>query len=181
MSLPLFFFWVFAAVTVVGALGVVLMRQPLHSALFLLASFLGVAALYLLARAELVAAVQILVYAGGVMVLFLYTIMLVNVKRTRSERFLTKNVAAAVVAGLALLAVVGGAVVTDLTQAGPPADGARLATTVVGSTTVTGNAQAVGWLLYRDWFLPFEIASVFLLVAMIGAVVLGKRTMESFD
>jgi len=77
----LFFFWLFSAVVVVGAVGVVVMRQPIHSALFLLLSFLGVACLYVQARAELVAAVQVLVYAGGVMVLFLYTIMLVNVKR----------------------------------------------------------------------------------------------------
>ena len=81
MEPGLFFFWLFSAVVVVGAVGVVVMRQPIHSALFLLLSFLGVACLYVQARAELVAAVQVLVYAGGVMVLFLYTIMLVNVKR----------------------------------------------------------------------------------------------------
>ncbi|MBK9967557.1 MAG: NADH-quinone oxidoreductase subunit J [Holophagales bacterium] len=88
MEPALFFFWAFAAVTVVGAVGVVVMRQPIHSALFLLMSFLGVACLYVQAGAELVAAVQILVYAGGIMILFLYTIMLVNVRRQRTERYL---------------------------------------------------------------------------------------------
>jgi NADH:ubiquinone oxidoreductase subunit 6 (subunit J) len=68
---------------------------------------------------------------------------------------------------------------------GPPADPAKLRTTVIetkyASEEKPGNSEAVAWSLYRDYLLPFEIASVFLLVAMIGAVVLGKRTMEKFD
>jgi NADH-quinone oxidoreductase subunit J len=180
----LFFFWLFAAVVVVGAAGVVVMRQPLHSALFLLLSFLGVACLYVLASAELVAAVQVLVYAGGVMVLFLYTIMLVNVRRQRTERYLHRQAVPALAFGFLFLVVVGGIVVNEAhTLAGkvPPADPKALATTVIDGVTVLGNTQAVGWMLYRDYLLPFEIASVLLLVAMIGAVVLGKRTMERFD
>ncbi len=184
MEPALFFFWLFAAVVVVGAVGVVVMRQPIHSALFLLLSFLGVACLYVQARAELVAAVQVLVYAGGVMVLFLYTIMLVNVKRQRTERYLHPQTVPALGFGFLFLVVVGGVVVNEVhALAGrlPAADPKALATTVVNGTAVAGNAQAVGWVLYRDYLLPFEIASVFLLVAMIGAVVLGKRTMERFD
>jgi len=180
----LFFFWAFAAVTVVGAVGVVVMRQPIHSALFLLLSFLGVACIYVLAHAELVAAVQILVYAGGIMILFLYTIMLVNVKRQRTERYLHRQAIPALGFGFLFLLVVGGVVVNEarsLAAKVPAADPKTLATTVIDGATVVGNTQAVGWLLYRDYFLPFEIASVFLLVAMIGAVVLGKRTMERFD
>ena len=60
-------------------------------------------------------------------------------------------------------------------------DPAKLAAVTIAGTRVAGNSQAVGWALYREYFLPFEVASVFLLVAMIGAVVLGKRTMERFD
>lgn len=184
MEPALFFFWLFAAVVVVGAVGVVVMRQPIHSALFLLLSFLGVACLYVQARAELVAAVQVLVYAGGVMVLFLYTIMLVNVRRQRTERYLHRQAVPALGFGLLFLLVVGGVVVNEagvLAGKAPMADGTALATTVIGGQTVLGNTQAVGWALYRDYLLPFEIASLFLLVAMIGAVVLGKRTMERFD
>jgi NADH-quinone oxidoreductase subunit J len=180
----LFFFWAFAAVTVVGAIGVVVMRQPIHSALFLLMSFLGVACLYVLASAELVAAVQVLVYAGGIMILFLYTIMFVNVRRQRTERYLHLQAVPALGFGFLFLLVVGGVVVNEarsLAAKVPAADPKALATTVVDGVTVLGNTQAVGWMLYRDYFLPFEIASVFLLVAMIGAVVLGKRTMERFD
>ena len=184
MEPALFFFWAFAAVTVVGAIGVVVMRQPIHSALFLLLSFLGVACLYVLASAELVAAVQILVYAGGIMILFLYTIMLVNVRRQRTERYLHRQAIPALGFGFLFLLVVGGVIVNEaraLAGKMPAADPKALATTVVNGVTVAGNTQAVGWMLYRDYFLPFEIASVFLLVAMIGAVVLGKRTMERFD
>ena len=184
MEPALFFFWLFAAVVVVGAVGVVVMRQPIHSALFLLLSFLGVACLYVLASAELVAAVQVLVYAGGVMVLFLYTIMLVNVRRQRTERYLHPQAVPALGFGFLFLVVVGGIVLDGgraLAGRTPAADPAVLATTFVNGARVAGNTQAVGWMLYRDYLLPFEIASLFLLVAMIGAVVLGKRTMERFD
>ncbi len=197
-----FFFWVFAVVVVLGAVGVVAMRQPVHSALCLLASFLGVAALFVTAHAEFLAAVQVLVYAGGIMVLFLFTIMLVNIRRTAGEPFLHRQAGVALLVAFLLLAVVGGVIVassraTGLTEAGAPADPAKLATTSVTRTVtrtvdgkkvkasvteeVPGNSQAVAWGLYRDYLLPFEVASVFLLVAMIGAVVLGKRTMERVD
>jgi NADH-quinone oxidoreductase subunit J len=197
-----FFFWLFAALVVLGAVGVVAMRQPVHSALFLLLSFLGMAALFVTANAEFLAAVQILVYAGGIMVLFLFTIMLVNVRRTAGEPFVHTQAGAGLLAGFLLLAIVGGTVVASsrvrgLSDLGEPADPVRLAQTPITRTTtevvdgkkvstpvtenVAGNSQAVAWALYRDYLLPFEVASVFLLVAMIGAVVLGKRTMERVD
>src|SRR5512143_108286 len=197
-----FFFWLFAALVVLGAVGVVAMRQPVHSALFLLLSFLGVAALFVMAHAEFLAAVQVLVYAGGIMVLFLFTIMLVNVRRAAGEPFVHTQGGAGLVVGFLILAIVGGTVVAStrvrsLADLGAPADPARLATTSITRTTtevvdgnrvsknvtedVAGNSQAVAWGLYRDYLLPFEVASVFLLVAMIGAVVLGKRTMEHVD
>ena len=85
MTAP-FFFWFFAAVVVFGAVGVVAMRQPVHSALFLLLSFFGVAALFITLNAEFLAAVQVLVYAGGIMVLFLFVVMLINVRTLPEER-----------------------------------------------------------------------------------------------
>jgi NADH-quinone oxidoreductase subunit J len=197
-----FIFWLFAAIVTAGAVGVVAMRQPVHSAICLLLSFLGVAGLFVLAHAEFLAAVQILVYAGGIMVLFLFTIMLVNVRRAAGEPYVHTQAGAGLLAGFLLLAIVGGTVVASsrvrsLSDAGDLADPARLATTSITrnvtsvvegkkvSTPVTeivsGNSQAVAWGLYRDYLLPFEVASVFLLVAMIGAVVLGKRTMERVD
>lgn len=197
-----FIFWLFAAIVTVGAVGVVAMRQPVHSALCLLLSFLGVAGLFVLAHAEFLAAVQILVYAGGIMVLFLFTIMLVNVRRAAGEPYMHTQAGAGLLVGFLLLAIVGGTVVASsrvrgLSGTGDLADPARLATTSITRTVtetvdgkrvkkevteeVAGNSQAVAWGLYRDYLLPFEVASVFLLVAMIGAVVLGKRTMERVD
>ncbi|HQR45598.1 MAG TPA: NADH-quinone oxidoreductase subunit J [Thermoanaerobaculia bacterium] len=182
MTPALFLFWVLAAVVVIGAVGVIVMRQPVHSALFLLLSFVGVAGLFVLASAEFLAAVQILVYAGGIMVLFLFTIMLVNVRRQATESFLHRQAAVAVLFGLVFYAIVGGLLVGEAKKlASVAADPANLATVAAAGVRVAGNSQAVGWALYREYFLPFEVASVFLLVAMIGAVVLGKRTMEKVD
>jgi len=197
-----FFFWLLAAVVVVGALGVVVMRQPVHSALFLLLSFLGIAGLFVLAHAEFLAAVQVLVYAGGIMVLFLFTIMLVNIRRTKAEPYVHRQAGVAILVALLLFSVVGGKLIgsvrrdvsADRLAAADPAalavahvtrtrnavvDGRRVAEVV--KEDVPGNSQAVAWGLYRDYLLPFEVASVLLLVAMIGAVVLGKRTMERID
>jgi NADH-quinone oxidoreductase subunit J len=112
--------------------------------------------------------------------------MLVNVRRQETERFIHRQAGVAIVVGLALYALLGGLLLGEVrTMAahdlGSAADPVRLASTVVDGVTVAGNSQAVGWSLYREYFLPFEIASVFLLVGMIGAVVLGKRTMEKVD
>jgi NADH-quinone oxidoreductase subunit J len=198
----LFFFWLFALVAVAGAIGVVVMRQPIHSALFLLLTLLSVAGLFVLNGAEFLFAVQILVYTGGIMVLFIFTIMLVNIKKTAREPFVHKQTGLALVAGVLLFFVVGGLAIAEARRSnasdlGEPANAAKLTTVVVDQrrTTVVdgkrtrttekvevrGNSQAVAWGLYRDYLVPFEVASIFLLVAMIGAVVLGKRTIERID
>ena len=182
MEASLLFFWIFAALAVAGAVGVVAMRQPVHSALFLLLSLLAIAGLFILNRAEFLFAVQMLVYAGGIMVLFLFTIMLVNVRKTQAEPYVHRQAGLALVVGLLLFFVVGGTVIATARQIETEAaDPARLTTATFNGKVITGNSQAVAMGLYRDYLLPFEIASVFLLVAMIGAVVLGKRTMEKID
>lgn len=167
-------FYLFAAVVVAGAVGVVSLRNPMYGALCLLATFLGVAALFLLRHAEFVGVVQIFVYGGGVMVLFLFVIMLVNLHRLRETRMLaTTAPLAAVVAVLlvgmllwAVLALPGGA-------SGAGAAGTAALREVAGEEL--GNSEAVAWVLFRDHLVAFEVASLFLLVAMIGAVVLGRR------
>ncbi len=165
-------FYVLASLTVAGAIGVVVLRNPVHSALSLLGCFLMVACLFVVQHAEFLAAVQVLVYAGGIMVLFLFVIMLVNVKRlSPSEVFLSRQapiaVAGTVLLGsiMAFLALSGGA------AAGP---GSQAALRAVEGEAL-GNTQAVGWLLYRTYLVPFEVVSVVLLVAMIGAIVFGRR------
>lgn len=164
-------FYLLAAVAVAGAVGVILFRSPVHAALSLLLTFLGVAGLFVLSHAEFLAAVQVLVYAGGVMVLFLFVIMLVNVRTLPTEgQYVRRLIPAAVILG-ALLAVLVGA---GLWAAGhAPVGGAAALTAVQGQEL--GNTEAVGWNLYRDYLLPFEVVSVVLLVAMIGAIVMGRR------
>lgn len=185
------FFWIFAIAAIFAGLLTVMARNAVHCALFLISSLLSVAALFVLLRAEFIAGVQILVYVGGVMVLFLFVIMLVNVgaeERGRDEVFnKPRQVTVAVVfcfllVGGLLYAInigYGGLRTRDenllalgeerrqaAEQALPPA--------ATGVTRITKDTEAVGSSLYRYASLPFEIASVLLLVAIIGSVMLAR-------
>ena len=164
-------FYLFAALAVAGALLVVTMRNPMYGAVGLLLAFLSVAALFLLRNAEFLAIVQVFVYGGGIMVLFLFVIMLVNLHRLHEERMLSGYWKAAVVVALLLVAVLG-LLLVDV-PFGPSFTTPEHFVDVDGQAL--GNSEAVAWQLYREYLLPFEIASVFLLVAMIGAVVLGRK------
>jgi len=165
------FFFLVAALAVAGAVGVVALRNPVHAALALLETFVMVAILFILRHAEFLAAVQVLVYAGGIMVLYLFVIMLVKVKDLRPED--------AFLSGIAPLAVLGGVLLGALLAFGillgtMAAGAGAAAMQTVGEETV-GNTEAVGWLLYTKFLVPFEVVSVVLLVAMIGAIVFGRR------
>lgn len=168
---PAILFYVFAAVAVVASCCVVTMRNPMYGAISLLVTFLSVAALFLLRHAEFLAFVQVFVYGGGIMVLFLFVIMLVNLHRLHESRMFGPNAPVALIAVLLLLGVFASLFVG---VAFAPADAAPAAFVTVDGAKV-GNTEAVAWSLYRDYLLPFEIVSVFLLVAMIGAVVLGRK------
>lgn len=171
MSLETILFLVLAGTTLGAAVMVVTLRNPMYCALALLGSFLSVAALFFLLHGEFLGIVQVFVYGGGIMVLFLFVIMLVNLQSLRevSLYFGQSRLAAALIVVFALVfiyLVLG--VDFDPAFADPAAFEA-----VDGE--VLGNTQAVAWSLYRDYLLPFEIASIFLLVAMMGAVILGRR------
>jgi NADH-quinone oxidoreductase subunit J len=170
-------FLVFAVLALAMAIAVVVARNPVHSALFLLASFLLVACIFILQQAEFVGAVQILVYGGGIMVLFLFVIMLVHQRTVKGALAFQHQWDVALlfllVFLLPFLYVLGTAKLPDV-PANP--DALRMVAGVV-----MGNTQAIAWVLYTDYLLPFEVASIFLLVAMIGAVVLGKRSFERVD
>ena len=162
-------FYVIAACILGFAVLVVSTKDTVHSVLFLVLDFLCVAALYALLGAEFLAAIQVLVYAGGIVVLYLFVVMLVNLKRpaeahqdAHRRSKLGFGLAAAVLAELVAVAVYGSA-----QPAAPLAAAAAL--------PVSGNVEQVGWMLYTSYLLPFEIASMLLLVAMIGAIVLAKR------
>jgi NADH-quinone oxidoreductase subunit J len=175
---PALLFYVFAALALIAALGVVSFKNPMYGALSLLVAFLAVAVLFLLRHAEFLAMVQVFVYGGGIMVLFLFVIMLVNLHKLSEVRIFQGQWPAALVLGLLLIGLFGWLFLH--VAFGPPNVQPQAFTAVaVGgdgiAPPVTGNSQVVAWSLYRDYLLPFEIASIFLLVAMIGAVVLGRR------
>lgn len=164
-------FYLFAAVVVIGALGVVTLRNPMYGAISLLVTFLGVAVLFFLRAAEFVAVVQIFVYGGGIMVLFLFVIMLVNQQHLMESDKYGPDKWLAVGVALVLAALFASAFLPA--RFVDPAAVPAAFSAVDGANP--GNSQAVAWLLYRQYLMPFEIVSVFLLVAMIGAVILGRR------
>src|ERR1700730_7544178 len=170
-------FLILAGVALFTAIAVVVSKNPVHSALYLLASFLVVACIFILEEAEFVGAVQILVYAGGIMVLFLFVIMLVHQRTSAGASAFQHQWDVALlllpVFLIPFLYILGTEKFVDVARS---TDALRM----IGNRVV-GNTEAVSWVLFRDYLLPFEVASVFLLVAMIGAVVLGKRSAQKVD
>jgi len=146
---------------------VVSTRDTVHSVLFLVLDFLFVAALYVLLGAEFLAVIQILVYAGGIVVLYLFVVMLVNLKRP-PEAYQDPRRQTKLGFGLAAAILVELAVISGYSYVRP-------APVMATPLPVTGNTEQVGWMLYTSYLIPFEIASMLLLVAMIGAIILAKR------
>jgi NADH-quinone oxidoreductase subunit J len=163
-------FYLLSAIILGTALLMVTSRNMVHSVVWMVASFVGIGALYILLHAEFVAAVQILVYAGGIVVLFLFVVMLVNLGEIRQMEYLHRQWVPASILALLLAAEIG-----FLVWGG----GASLPTDVGQAETMLrglgGNTETIGIVLYREYFFPFEIASVLLLVAMIGAIFLAKK------
>ncbi len=157
-------FWVFAVPLVATALGVVLARSPVYAAMNLVAAFFFMAGIYVLLTAHLIAFMQVLVYAGAVMVLFLFVIMLISIG---DEHLFPARKTAMQVLGafgaIALSAVIAASVAKAAT--GPMR--------VVGASF--GTVKAVGAVLFTEYLLPFEATSLLLLVAIVGAVVVAKE------
>lgn len=163
-------FYVLASVILISALLMVTSRNLVHSIVYMVISFVGVGGLFILLQAEFVAAVQILVYAGGIVVLFLFVVMLVNLGEINQIEYLHRQWLPATVLTLVLVAEIGALLwgnASGLPAAPAQADGALRG--------VGGNTETIAMSLYTDYLLPFEIASVLLLVAMIGAIYLAKR------
>lgn len=155
-------FWVFASLMLLSALGVILARFPVYSVLLLLVSMCCVAGLFVLQGAFFLAMLQVLLYAGAILVLFLFAIMLLNLDpaQWRQERARTLRVAGGLVA-LAFLAEM-----VWIIQ--------RAASSVAAAQPVPGTVAAIGRTLLHEYLLPFELTSFLLLVAIIGAVALAK-------
>ena len=164
------YFWVFAAVMVIASLGVVLQRNPMYSVLLLLASFGALAGLYILLNAPFVAAIQIIVYAGAIIVLFLFVVMLLNVPTEDPPHGYHAR-------------LLGGA--------GPRWFGALLAVVLVGELIyalshlratplpdgngTSSSVYTIGVTLFRDYAFAFEVTSVLILLSMVGAVILARK------
>ncbi len=157
-------FWVFAIPLVATAAGVVLSRNPVYAAMNLVAAFFFLAGIYVLLAAHLIAFMQILVYAGAVMVLFLFVIMLLSIGD--EHLFKEQHRAMQVVGALGAVMLVAVLAAAIGASAGGP--GAPLAADF-------GTVKAVGKVLYTEFLLPFEVTSLLLLVAIVGAVVVAKE------
>jgi len=161
-------FYVLSALILGFAVLVISTSNTVHSVLFLVMNFLLVAMLYVLLGAEFLAVIQVFVYAGGIVVLYLFVVMLVNLKRPPEVHQDPRRQARL---GLA----VAGAVLAELVAIIVYSSSTSPAVAAAGQTVKGGNVEQVGWLLYTDYLIPFEVASILLLVAMVGAIVLAKR------
>jgi NADH-quinone oxidoreductase subunit J len=162
-------FYVFALLVLGGAILTITRRSAVHSAISLIVSLLGVAGLYLLQQAEFLFAVQIVLYVGGIMVLFLFVIMLVNLDEAAKERQFNRQWLVALVA----VAVVGAQIGWFLYRG---KDAFRFAETTASAVPAAiGNTEMIADSLFKEYLLPFEIASLLLLVAVVGSVVMAKK------
>ncbi len=159
------FFVFFAALSIAAAIGVITSRQPVHSALFLLANFTSLAVLYVTLEAQFLAAIQVIIYAGGIVILILFVIMLLGSEEVEDNvegRQLTAY------GGIVLGIVLVGAIAGTLFNAFDASE--------VTSVALQGGApEVVGKALFTDYILPFELTAVLILVALLGAMILAKR------
>ncbi len=166
--MELFFFSVFALIAVVCAVNVVLQKHPISSALSLIGVMGSLAIMYLALGAEFIAMAQIIVYAGAIMVLFVFVIMLLNAgaEATRGRSWTAQ------VLGVPLMIVLLGALCYFSLQWFPDAGFVKFGDFPGGGT------QQVGYALFTDYLLPFEVTSVLILIAIIGAIVLARKELD---
>src|SRR3984885_12205441 len=160
-----FFFYLLAGIMLIGGILVITRKNPVHSALALIVTLLAQASIYLMLYAPFVAGVQIILYAGGIMVLFLFVIMLVSIDRSVKERQFNSQWIVGMIAATAL----GGLFIAVYTK------GTSIFPDRALSIVENDNTQKVASLLYGQYMFAFEIASLLLLVAIIGAVVMAKK------
>jgi NADH-quinone oxidoreductase subunit J len=164
MNAPLIVFFVLAVVAILGAISLILQRHPIHSALSLIVVMVALAGLYLLMGAEFVAAVQIIVYGGAIMVLFVFVIMLLNAGSEERTNISKMAGWAGLPLAIALMGFLAAAVArsTDRVQA-------------AAQTGAPAPTKALATLLFQDFVYPFELTSFLILVAILGAIVLAQR------
>ncbi|GAB4390039.1 MAG: NADH-quinone oxidoreductase subunit J [Thermodesulfovibrionales bacterium] len=165
------FFWYLAAAITALSLLVITRRNPVHSVLLMLVMFFHIAALYLFLNAEFMAAIQIIVYAGAILVLFLFVVLLLNLKEEVAERrYIGLWPLGLILAGGILVSMFAA---MESFVIGPQG---KYSTEYIAQET---HVAAVGKVLYTEYLFPFEVASLVLLVAIIGAIVLAKKRLRS--
>ncbi len=162
-------FFIFAAFAVLGGLGIVTLRNPVHAALSLGVVFISLAVMYILLSAPFIAAAQVMVYAGAILILFLFVIMVLNPRLDLGPGVLQGQGVAAAIVGLALVIVVSAVLLNGHLA---PATGPYTPEVIAR----IGHTQIIGNLLFTDFLLPFELTSLLLLVAIVGVISLAKRT-----
>ncbi|HSN19382.1 MAG TPA: NADH-quinone oxidoreductase subunit J [Usitatibacter sp.] len=164
MDLPVILFWFYGTVLIAAALAVVLVRNPVHAALFLVLSFFSAAAIWLLMYAEFLALTLVLVYVGAVMVLFLFVVMMLDINIARLRQGFWRNLPLALAVGVLMAAEMVTLLLRGVTGGGGAAPGPDYS-----------NTRALGEVIYTDYVFPFEIAAVILLVAIVAAIALTLR------
>lgn len=162
-----YLFYFLSSLAILCALMVVFSRNPIHSVLYLIVTFFCIAGHYILLNAQFLAAVHIIVYAGAIMVLFLYVIMLLNLNRETEPQKSTLTKFAAVIAGGVFMLVL----VSGLGNTLPPHKAVEISES-------TGLIENLGKVLFNQYLLPFEVSSILFLAAMVGAVMLGKNELK---
>jgi NADH-quinone oxidoreductase subunit J len=165
MNISEILFWVLTALALGAALMMVTSKNPVYSVLWLIVVFFAISGHYILLNAQFLAIVNIIVYAGAIMVLFLFVIMLMNLNADNEpQKNIWLKIAGAVAGGCLLLVFVAALRQSE-----------TIATQLVSTSGPTGLIRRLGMVLFTDYVLPFEIASVLFLSAMVGAVVIGKK------
>ncbi len=166
MNITQYIFWFLSFLAVLSALYVVFAKSPVHSVLSLIITFFAIAGHYLLLSAHFLAAVHIIVYAGAIMVLFLYVIMMLNLnKETEPHKKPAMQLIAVIAAGLLLLTIVAAFKGAEVSG-------------VVSTASDIGSVENLGQILFNEFLLPFEISSILFLAAMVGAVYLSKKDLH---
>ncbi|MBP6812192.1 MAG: NADH-quinone oxidoreductase subunit J [Saprospiraceae bacterium] len=166
MVLPIFL--TLAAISILTALLMVLSKNPVHSVLYLILTFFAIAGQYILLNAQFLAVVHIIVYAGAIMVLFLFVLMLLNLnKDSEPQKSTTWKISAGITAGMLLVTLVGalrGGIEVNIPE---------------NVNNQVGLVENLGYVLFTDFVVPFEIAGILFLAAMVGAVLVGKRDLQA--
>lgn len=165
--MEILFFTIVAAVAILSSILVVAMRNPINCALSLVMTFFCLATLYVMLDAPFMAAIQVIVYAGAIMVLIVFVIMLLNIRMETSKNYLHGTLVGGIVAVLTLFVISNFLSRSPLTGA---------TGNMTGDVVLkTGHTELIGKAMFTDFLLPFELTSILLLVAIVGSVILAKR------